>query len=276
MITSDSNYMKIAHISDLHFSRKISSDQLSALHADLVRESPELIVITGDITDRGTTGQFRSAKKFLTSLELPFISVPGNREVAVSAIHEWLVPTRYAMKRYCRFFGGKDRIVHVDEPRKIIFLGLNSVHWFPSWPGKISRTTRYWLKAFAAEHSDFTKILFLHHPVLPVIRASSFWAHGFSDAGELLNICTQTGIDLILQGHKHRSAVLEINVPQRNANVVVSCGGAPLMPHWDPSYHMIGISRQTIDVAIREFHEGEFVRTGAYEFKRSRLSSDQG
>ncbi|MBI5252248.1 MAG: metallophosphoesterase [Desulfomonile tiedjei] len=265
--------MRIAHLSDLHFGRRISRANLQALERDLMAQAPELLVVTGDLTDRGTIEQFRSAKEFFRSVGLPFISVPGNREIAVSAVLEWVLPTWLAMRRYSSFFGQMDRVVYVEESRRILFIGLNSVHWFPSWPGRISRPTRYWLRAFAAEHSSYTKILFLHHPVLPVIRASSFWAHALSDAGEVLNICTQTGFDLILQGHKHRSAVMEVNVPQRDSRIVVSCGGAPLMSIWDPVYHVIDISEQSIAVKTREFSQTDFVQIGAYEFPRVRTNN---
>ncbi len=263
--------MKIAHLSDLHFSRKISREKLRALEKDLVAQAPDLIVMTGDLTDRGTISQFRAAKEFFLGLGLPFVSVPGNREVAVSAVLEWMLPTWFAMNRYSRFFGPTDRVVHVEESKKIVLIGLNSVHLFPSWPGKIPRLTRYWLKEFAAEHSYYTKILFLHHPVLPVMRASSYWAHSLSDAGELLNICAQTGIELILQGHKHRSAVMEVFIPQWDSRIVVSCGGAPLMSKWDPVYHIVNISEDSISVKTRECSETDFWETRGYKFHRSQL-----
>ncbi len=205
----------------------------------------------------GRISEFRRARDFLESLHAPCLSVPGNREVGFSAFWEWMFP-RFAMRRYRHFFGPSDRILYCCEESKLAFIGLNSVHPFPSWPGSISRETRYWLKAQAAALKDYRKILFLHHPVMPVIRGSSFWAHSLSDAGELLNISSDTGIVLILQGHKHRSAVVEINVPARNARVVVSAAGAPLMTFWDPSYHMIDILDTEIVVQPREYRGRQF------------------
>jgi hypothetical protein len=231
----------------------------------MISHAPELIVVTGDLTDRGTLSQFRWARDFLKSLGIPFISVPGNREVSISAIWEWMVPP-LAMGRYSRFFGAPDRILFRPQDSEIIFFGVNSVHAFPSWPGALSRETRHWLLEQATRFADSSKVLFLHHPVLPVIRSSSFWAHTLSDAGELLNICSQTGINLILQGHKHRSAVMEIHLPERNARVVVSSCGAPLMSRWDPVYHIIDISRRSIVIHPREFLQGEFRAKGTYEF----------
>ncbi len=257
--------MRVAHLTDLHFGNRVRPDMLASLIEDVNAQLPELVVVTGDVTDHGRVSEFRSARDFLASLHAPTLSVPGNREVGLSAFWEWMFP-RFAMRRYRHFFGPSDRVLYCCEDSKLAFIGLNSVHPFPSWPGSISRETRYWLKAEAAALKGFRKILFLHHPVMPVIRGSSFWAHSLSDAGELLNISSETGIVLILQGHKHRSAVVEVSVPARNARVVVSAAGAPLMTFWDPSYHMIDILDSEIVVHPREFIDGSFMGNGAYRF----------
>lgn len=261
--------MRIAHVSDLHFGRLVSDAKLGALREDILEQAPELVVVSGDITDRGRVSQFRDARDFLRALESPYISVPGNREVSFGAFWEWMIP-RLAMKRYSSFFGAKDRVVHVSDEHRVVIFGLNSVHGFPSWPGKLSRETRYWLKEVASGFDGYAKALVLHHPVLPVIRSSSFWAHSFSDAGEALNICAQCGISLIMQGHKHRSAVMEVRFPEMDTQVVVSAGGAPLLPYWDCAYHMIRLKPDGIVVQPREYKGGRFVPRDSCEFENNR------
>jgi len=257
--------MKSIHLSDLHFGRYVSQEKLRSLAEDITSHAPELIVITGDLTDRGSLSQFRWARDFLKSLGIPFISVPGNREVCITAVWEWMFP-RFAMRRYSHFFGSPDRILYAPEHSDVVFLGVNSVHAFPSWPGAVSLETRYWLRNQAARFPDAPKVLFLHHPVLPVIRSSTFWAHSLSDASELLNICSQTGINLVMQGHKHRSAVMEIHLPEQNSRVVVSSCGAPLMSRWDPVYHIIEFSRRSIVIHTRELRGDTFTGKDTYEF----------
>lgn len=258
--------MRIAHLSDLHFGRHTSNEKLEALKKDLTRTPLELLVITGDITDRGLKSQYDQAMNFLESQDIPCVVAPGNREVSFTAFWEWIVP-KLSLARFERYFGPKDRIVHVFPDHKIVLFGLNSVHWFPSWPGKLARKTRYWFKQEAAGYDGFFKAVFLHHPVLPVIRSSSYWAHGFSDAAALLDVCTETGISLILQGHKHRASVMEVRFPQRNANVVVSAGGAPLMPWWDSSYNVINLADSFLFVETREFRDGQFIVVEKYQFE---------
>lgn len=264
--------MKAAHLSDLHFGRRISRAKLQSLGEDLLHLAPHLIVVSGDMTDRGTTAQFRNARAFLQSLNIPFISVPGNREICITAPWEWLIPS-LAMRRYSLFFGNKDRIIYESEEHRVVFFGLNSVHSFPSWPGKIDRETRYWFRERSAGYAGYVKVLVVHHPVLPVVRSSSFWAHTLSDAGELLNICTNNNVALLLQGHKHRSTVMEVSLPERKAKVVVCAGGAPLMPHWDSTYHYIEISHDSIVVQPREFGRDGFAAMESHRFSLDRNHS---
>jgi hypothetical protein len=258
-------FMKIAHLSDLHFGQRVEPAKLDALGTDIASLGADLLVCTGDITDQGRLAQFRSAKNFLKSLKIPFVCVPGNREISATAPWEWLFP-RLAMRRYGKFFGHKDQILYVSHEHRVVLFGLNSVHPFPSWPGKIDRDSRYWFKERAAGFPGYLKGLFLHHPVLPVVRSSSFWAHFLSDAGEVLNICTENGVTLILQGHKHRAVVAEVFLPERNARVVVASGGAPLLPYWDAAYHVIDLSPNSICVEPREFRDGTFRGNARYEF----------
>ena len=258
--------MRIAHISDLHFGRHVSHEKLEAIQEDLIHTQLELLVLTGDITDRGLRRQYNRAMQFLESQSIPYIVAPGNREVSFTAFWEWIIPS-FSLARFETYFGPKDRTVHVLADHKVVLFGLNSVHWFPSWPGKLTRETRYWLKREAADYDGFFKVVFLHHPVLPVIRSSSYWAHSFSDAAALLDICTETGIGLILQGHKHRASVMQVHFPQRNANVVVSAGGAPLMPWWDSSYNVIDLTDSSLLVQTREFRDGKFTAVETYQFE---------
>ncbi len=257
--------MKIAHMSDLHFGAATQPDKTDALRRDVSELQPDLVVVSGDVTDRGSVKQFRQAQEFLESLGAPYLCVPGNREICATAFWEWMFPV-LAMNRYSRFFGSRDRIVYEIESSDTVLFGVNSVHPLPSWPGKLQRETRYWLREKATAYDGRLKCLVLHHPVLPVVRSSSYWAHTFSDAGDVLTICCQAGIDLILQGHKHRSAVMQVYYPEWSAHVLVSAAGAPLMPRWDSTYHVLECAGDYIIVDVREFVSGAFSSKSTHRF----------
>jgi 3',5'-cyclic AMP phosphodiesterase CpdA len=250
--------MRIAHLADLHIGRRTEETRLRALADDLRSARLDLLALSGDLTDFGLVSEFRRAKTYLDSLEIPYVTVPGNREVSPLAFWEWVFP-RWAMSRYTRFFGAQDRVCVALETHKVALFGLNSVHPFPSWPGKISRESRYWLREQARARADYFKVLFLHHPVIPVMRSNSFWAHILSDAGDVLDVCTQTGVSLILQGHKHRSSIVEMVFPQRKARLVISSSGAPLVGGGDPVYHIISIHCGELAIEPRRFEGDGFV-----------------
>jgi 3',5'-cyclic AMP phosphodiesterase CpdA len=73
--------MRIAHISDTHFG---AEDPMvcEALRNDLVQQKPDLVVLSGDITQRARESQFAAARAFLDRLyPLPFIALPGNHDL---------------------------------------------------------------------------------------------------------------------------------------------------------------------------------------------------
>lgn len=259
--------MKIAHLSDLHIGAIVSPLLYHALVSDLRKVSPQLLAVSGDITDRGRVQQYRQAKRFLDDIGVPYVTTPGNREIAASAFWEWIFPS-CAMHRYEQYFGPADRAVRVFEHEDTAIIAVNSVSSLPSWPGALSRSTRYWLRETAPRLLQSTKILLLHHPVLPVIRSSSYWAHALSDAGAILEICSETGIELILQGHKHRSMVCQVNLPQKSARVAVSAAGAPLAFGWDPAYNVIALNHSSLEIQVRSFQDGAFLEIEKYAFFR--------
>jgi len=262
--------MKIAHLSDLHFGKEISHEKLDALTDDLIEQAPDLVVVTGDITDRGNVKQFRQAKNFLDSTGCSHLTVPGNREVSLFAPWELLIPSM-SMRRHRSFFGQSDKVFYKSEEHKTVFFGLNSVSRFPSWPGSIARDSRYWFKEQAKNYLTYLKVLFLHHPISPVLRASSYWAHQLSDASAILTICVQFRVQLVLQGHKHRSSVVELRVPETKASLIVSSCGSPLLDRWDSAYHLIVIENDTIQIEPREFVRGKFSGKTSYSFERLKI-----
>jgi 3',5'-cyclic AMP phosphodiesterase CpdA len=78
--------LTILHISDLHF----GPPYVPAVGAALLRAAPrmqaDLIVASGDFTQRAKPEQFAQARAFLDQLpKLPRVVVPGNHDVPLSS-----------------------------------------------------------------------------------------------------------------------------------------------------------------------------------------------
>src|SRR6188508_1698757 len=70
----------IVHLSDLHFGA--SDPALVAAVLDEVRRlAPDVIAVSGDLTQRARHSQFRAARAFLEALPAPIVVVPGNHDV---------------------------------------------------------------------------------------------------------------------------------------------------------------------------------------------------
>src|SRR5690606_7054698 len=73
----------IAHLSDIHFGAH-DPQIVAALEAWLIERQPELVIISGDLTQRARTRQFRQAADFIKRLRsggVEVLAVPGNHDV---------------------------------------------------------------------------------------------------------------------------------------------------------------------------------------------------
>ena len=64
---------KIVHISDLHFGKEDPAVARMLLE-DINELSPDIVVISGDLTQRARSIQYRSAAQFLEQIKSPKIS----------------------------------------------------------------------------------------------------------------------------------------------------------------------------------------------------------
>ncbi len=94
----------IAHISDLHFGR-IDSAAVEALVGDLHLLRPDLVVISGDLTQRARPEQYKAARALIDRLPIPQIIVPGNHDV----------PLYDLLRRLRDPFGRFRQFITVDE-----------------------------------------------------------------------------------------------------------------------------------------------------------------
>src|SRR6185312_7752582 len=83
--------MRLAHVSDLHFGHH-DPKVAATLAADLAAQSPDLVVVSGDLTQRGTPEEFELARAFLDSLASPVFAVPGNHDLGRNLVRRFLDP----------------------------------------------------------------------------------------------------------------------------------------------------------------------------------------
>src|SRR3569832_2307049 len=118
----------IVHLSDLHFGH-IKPSLIDPL-IGIVREvEPDLVAVSGDLTQRARSHQFQQARSFLDALPKPQIVVPGNHDVPLHNIFARFLKPLTNYKRYITsdlqptYEDEEVAIVGVNTARSSVFKG---------------------------------------------------------------------------------------------------------------------------------------------------------
>lgn len=195
--------MRLVHLSDLHFGA-VDPVLPEALRTAVLQAEPEVMIVSGDLTQRGRAREFVEARAFLDSIPLPQLVVPGNHDVP----RWWVVWERF--RRPWRHFR---RLVQEDlEPvwsqPGLFVMGTNSARtagWHLDWSrGRLSHHQMARLvKLGQAADADALRVLVVHHP--PAAPPQGTRRHLIGRQREFSQAVNLAGVDLVLAGHFHIS-----------------------------------------------------------------------
>ncbi len=186
----------IAHISDLHFGR-INPLLPPALRAALLEAQPDVVVVSGDLTQRARRAEFAQARAFLGSLPFPQIVVPGNHDVPLhDVMRRWLAP----LDKYRRFISADIEPFYGDD--EIAIQGLSTARSLTWKNGRINRLQiERTCTTLIGTGPDVTRIVVTHHPFdLPGERQEGSLVGRAEMAITAFSKCR---VDMILSGHFH-------------------------------------------------------------------------
>jgi 3',5'-cyclic AMP phosphodiesterase CpdA len=187
---------KIAHLSDLHFGA-VDPAVVEAAVAAVNSAQPHLVVISGDLTQRARSVQFREARAFLDRLPQPQIVIPGNHDVPLWNI---LARSWTPLSKYRRIIGDDLAPFYADP--EIAVLGLNTARSFTVKDGRLNREQLAVAKAaFSHAAPEAVKIVVTHHPF---DQPEAEHTRDIVGRARLaIEAFTALGVDLILSGHLH-------------------------------------------------------------------------
>lgn len=188
----------VVHISDIHFGR-VDYDTVKPLIRAVHEVEPDVVVVSGDLTQRARRSQFIEARDFLAQLPGPQVVVPGNHDVPFyNVFGRFLGP----LHNYRRYISDDLEPFYVDD--EIAILGINTARSLTFKNGRISRDQIGRIRQrLCAVDERLTKILVTHHPLDLPRGFSKQEVVGRADlAMESLASC---GADLLLAGHYHIS-----------------------------------------------------------------------
>ena len=186
---------RIVHISDVHFGRD-REELLDPLVAEVNAIAPDLIVVSGDLTQRARHQQFRRARAFLDRFDAPWLAVPGNHDTPLDNLAVRLL---WPWARYRRWIARDLEPVHEDEA--VVVVGVNTVNPLGWQRGRIARkAVRRVCSAFAPTRGRRVRIVVVHHPLEHAPGERKELMRGAEAALDALADC---GADIVLSGHLH-------------------------------------------------------------------------
>ncbi len=196
--------LTLLHISDLHFGPAYLPNVGQALLRAAERLRADVIVASGDFTQRAKAQQFAEARAFLDALPaVPKVVVPGNHDIPLYRVFERLF-SPYALYRQ-HIAHDLDTVIRCPDA---VIVALNTTSPLRAITG--GRIERWQLDFCAQALGDVpaatAKIVVAHHHFAP--------APDFDDrhdvtrrAREALDAFGQLRVDLVLGGHLHRSYI---------------------------------------------------------------------
>lgn len=183
---------------------------LARLVADLRKAAPDLVAVTGDLTNLGLESEYRAARLWLDALGDPgrVMVIPGN--------HEALVPGAWPLgaEHWRPYWQGDDAgtgdpvsgFPWLRRRGPLALIGVSSA--IPSLPtlavGEVGAVQLERLEALLvrAGEEGLCRVVMVHHPPLDgTVRARK----RLLDAGALRAVLVRAGVEIVLHGHSHRS-----------------------------------------------------------------------
>ncbi|MET0264080.1 MAG: metallophosphoesterase family protein [Duganella sp.] len=189
----------IVHLSDLHFGR-VDAALLAPLRELVTQLAPDVLVVSGDLTQRARSEEFIAARAYLDTLPQPQIVVPGNHDIPLyDVVRRFLTPLR----RYTRYVTPDLTPEYVDD--EIAVLGLNTARSLTFKDGRVNKEQVALIRSrLGALPRQLTRIVVTHHPFdLPATFDKDDLVNRAPMAMRAFSEC---GVDLLLAGHFHASS----------------------------------------------------------------------
>jgi 3',5'-cyclic AMP phosphodiesterase CpdA len=254
----------IAHLSDLHFGRE-AARVVEAVLEDLAEHRPDLVVVSGDLTQRARRRQFQAARAFLDRFPAPVLVVPGNHDIPLFDLaRRFFRP----LARYRELVTADlDPLFHDDE---LAVLGVNTARSNVVKNGRLSHAQIDGIRErLQPLPPRVFKVLVTHHPFAPPpgTRESRLVGRGL----QALQVAEACGVDLLLAGHLHvgySGDVRAHHLSIRRSILVVQAGTATsLRVRGEPNtYNVITVDGPSLSLAVRAWDGARFAALTAVRY----------
>lgn len=193
----------ILHLSDLHFGKPYIPEVGEALQRNAARLEPDIIVLSGDLTQRAKIREFELARKYIDRLpDVPTLAVPGNHDVPLYRLRERI---SRPLANYQRFIS--EELNPTLQIPGLTICGLDSTA--PHSAVSNGRIHEWQLKhcrdVFNAAPTSDVRIVVAHHHF--AAAPDSLRDRSMPRSGEAIECFDQMRVEMILGGHLHRAFI---------------------------------------------------------------------
>jgi 3',5'-cyclic AMP phosphodiesterase CpdA len=242
---------RLVHLSDLHFGAH-DPRLVEAVERSVDALEPDLVVISGDFTQRARTEQFEEACRFLERLRErghDVLGVPGNHDVPLyDVLRRFLSP----LARYRRFID--DTLCPFVEFPGVAVLGINTARSLTFKDGRISESQVDFIReTFARTDPDVMRVLVTHHPLFAIpVGEGAERAIGRQELA--LDAIEEAGVDILLAGHAHHASSYHASdlVTRAGGALVIQAGTATStrLREQDQSFNRIDIDGDCVTLTV--------------------------
>ena len=259
---------RLVHLSDLHFGAH--DDRLvKAVGREVDQLKPDLVVISGDFTQRARTEQFSEACQFLGQLRdhgHEVLGVPGNHDVPLyDVLRRFLSP----LTRYRRFID--ENLCPFFEIPGLAVLGINTARALTFKDGRINRDQVAFVReTFARTPAQSVRVLVTHHPLF-ALKVGDEVERAIGRQEMALDAIEESGVDLLLAGHAHHASSQDSSdfVTRAGGVLVIQAGTATStrVREQEQSFNVIDLNDGDVTVTIHAWTGSAFRATDAQPYK---------
>jgi len=223
----------IVHISDLHCGPEFQRSVFERAVREINSLDPNVVVVTGDITDNGLLNQYREAKKRLAAIECENL-------VVASGNHDYR-STGYLLFKQA-FGSGRTQVI---DDAVMIIVGTARPE---RDEGEIGHRQVVWLQEQLKRYKRKRQVVVMHHHLVQVPDTGPDTIP-IIDAGDTLRALIRSEADLVLGGHRHRPWIWNVQkLPILHAGSVSS---ERLRGFFHNSYNIVELQKDQVKARLK-------------------------
>jgi 3',5'-cyclic AMP phosphodiesterase CpdA len=259
---------RLVHLSDLHFGAH-DEELVEAVEHSIDALKPDLVVVSGDFTQRARTEQFKEACSFLERLRdsgHEVLGVPGNHDVPLyDVLRRFLSP----LTRYRRFID--ETLCPFIEVPGVAVLGINTARSLTFKDGRVSEEQVEFIReTFSRTDPEAMRVLVTHHPLFALTVGDEVTpAIGRQELA--LDAVEAAGVDMLLAGHNHHASSHDASelVTRSGGALVVQAGTATStrVREQQQSFNTIDIDNGRVTVTVNAWTGDAFKPADAQPYQ---------